>query len=123
MATKKQLQTALLLFTLKAAGISAGWYYISEVLKLMVEAKNYEMVAFYSGIFAVGILVLLIMFRWSGFLSRVFAGLIALGGSLSILVVHLIKGPIVPMFVAIYGGISFLTLIIGYFILFKKIKV
>ena len=76
--------------------------------------------ATFAAIFAGIVLVLMIMFRWSGFISRVIALVIGLGVFSSVLVMHIINNPTMSTtFVMIYGGFIAVILLLSILILFK----
>lgn len=119
----RETRKNILFMAIKIAVLAAGWYFFTDRILKFAAANEMKSVAIYSGIFAAIVLVMMLMFRWSGFFARVFAAALGIAALASILVKHVTAGVTVTAFIGIYSGILILTLIAAYFILFRKIEI
>lgn len=121
MRNKKKVFQSLTIFILKILVLIAGHYFFSSRIFYALEQNNLQSAAFYSAIFAGVVLLLLVMFRSSGFFARLFATILGLGAFASILLMHFTDTePVINTgFTMIYSGIILLGIVLAFFILFK----
>jgi len=120
MSENKESLHGIIKFIVKILVLGGGHYYFSSRIFHALEQNDIQGAAVYSTIFAGVVLLLLIMFRWSGFFSRLIAAIIGVGVFASILAMHyMVDAPVNTTFVMLYGAITLVSIILSFFILFK----
>ncbi len=120
MSANKDSLKSIAYFIIKISALAYGHYYFSKRILAAVNINNMQSAASYSVLFAGVVLLLLIMFRWSGFFSRLIAAGIGICVFASILVMHALgEQEMNTVFGLIYVSITVVTVALTYFILFR----
>ena len=113
----------VLFFMVKTALLAGIYYYFSEQIHFFAYAADTPLAVAYAGGFAALVLLLLISFRWSGLVSRILAGLIALAMLCAIIVLYIKNRGLLNIgFIISYIAIVLSAAVIGHIILFRKRK-
>ncbi|VAW79211.1 hypothetical protein MNBD_GAMMA12-427 [hydrothermal vent metagenome] len=120
--TKPEGYKALIFFVIKISFLVGIYYYFSGQINSYAIKPDFMMASAFSGGYAAVILLIILTFRWSGFFSRILAGLCATAALGLVIGLHILYNGFDKIaFISTYLGIVFLAILLGYAILFKKI--
>ncbi len=119
---KSEGYKAIMFFVIKISFLVGIYYYFSGQINFYANKPNFMMASYFSGGYAVVISLIILMFRWSGFFSRLLAGLSAIAALGLVIGLHIVNSGFDKVaFISTYFGIMFVSILLGYAILFRKI--
>ena len=111
----------LMFFVVKISILTSVYYYFSAQINFFAEKANLAMASAYSAAYAGIVLLIMILFRWNGFFTRLLAGLFGIAALGAVIGLYILKlGFINGAFIGIYLAIFTLAIMLGYVVLFKK---
>ncbi len=112
----------IMFFVIKISFLAGVYYYFSDQINIYASTPDLVMAVIYTAAYAGVILLLLLMFRWSGFISRVLAGFGGVAALSIVIGLYLVNNGFSNIaFIGSYIGILTLTILLGYTLLFKKV--
>jgi len=113
---------SIMFFVIKISFLVGIYYYFSDQINFYANASDWIKATAYSGVYAGVILVLILLFRWSGFFARLLAGLSGIAALAAVVGLHIYNHGFGNVaFIGAYCGILFVSVMVGYMLLYKKI--